>query len=120
MDPPHDCGWIHFCAALLHYLRQIAVADPILAVLANTNQNDLDRKTTTLEHNPILTFLHLPSSSKMYGNGRVFYSTLGHTEDAWEDPDIRKMYFEAIKWALGLTEGSTVPHARPVTSGQTP
>jgi type 1 glutamine amidotransferase len=58
--------------------------------------------------------------SKMYGNGRVFYSTLGHTEDSWEDPDVRKMYFEAIKWALGLTEGSTTPHARPAASGQTP
>jgi type 1 glutamine amidotransferase len=39
--------------------------------------------------------------SKMYGKGRVFYSTLGHTEESWDDPDIRKMYFEAIKWALG-------------------
>jgi uncharacterized protein len=50
---------------------------------------------------------------KMYGKGRVFYSTLGHTEESWSDPDIRKMYFEAIKWALGMTEGSTSPHARP-------
>ena len=49
---------------------------------------------------------------KMYGRGRVFYSTLGHTEEAWSDPDICKMYFEAIKWVLGMTEGSTVPHAR--------
>jgi uncharacterized protein len=48
--------------------------------------------------------------SKMYGKGRVFYSTLGHTEEAWSDPDIRKMYFEAIKWALGMTEGSTASH----------
>ncbi len=48
----------------------------------------------------------------MYGKGRVFYSTLGHTEEAWEDPDIRKMYFEAIKWVLGMTEGSTVPLIR--------
>jgi uncharacterized protein len=47
---------------------------------------------------------------KMYGKGRVFYSTLGHTEEAWDDPDIRKMYFEAIKWSLGMTEGSTTPH----------
>jgi len=23
------------------------------------------------------------------GKGRVFYSTLGHTEEAWDDPDIR-------------------------------
>jgi type 1 glutamine amidotransferase len=50
--------------------------------------------------------------SKMYGKGRVFYSTLGHTEESWSDPDIQKMYFEAIKWALGLTEGSTASHPR--------
>ena len=50
--------------------------------------------------------------SKMYGKGRVFYSTLGHTNEAWKDPDIVKMYFEAIKWALGMTDGSTAPHSR--------
>jgi len=54
--------------------------------------------------------------SKMYGKGRVFYSTLGHTEEAWSDPDIRKMYFEAVKWVLGMTDGSTASHPRP--SGQ--
>lgn len=51
--------------------------------------------------------------SKMYGKGRVFYSTLGHTEESWQDPDIRKMYFEAVKWVLGMTEGSTASHPRP-------
>lgn len=51
--------------------------------------------------------------AKMYGKGRVFYSTLGHTPESWDDPDITKMYFEAIKWALGMTEGSTQSHARP-------
>jgi uncharacterized protein len=50
---------------------------------------------------------------KMYGKGRVFYSTLGHTEEAWSDPEIRKMYFEAIKWVLGMSEGSVASHARP-------
>ena len=54
---------------------------------------------------------------KSYGKGRVFYSTLGHTEEAWEDPDIRKMYFEGIKWALGMTEGSTASHASPSAAG---
>jgi type 1 glutamine amidotransferase len=53
--------------------------------------------------------------SKMYGKGRVFYSTLGHTEEAWSDPDIRKMYFEAVKWVLGMTDGSTASHPRPAT-----
>lgn len=50
--------------------------------------------------------------SKMYGNGRVFYSTLGHTKESWDDPDIQRMYFEAIKWVLGMTEGSTASHPR--------
>jgi type 1 glutamine amidotransferase len=50
--------------------------------------------------------------SKMYGKGRVFYSTLGHTNESWDDPDIQKMYFEAIKWVLGLTEGSTKSHPK--------
>lgn len=55
--------------------------------------------------------------NKMYGKGRVFYSTLGHTEESWSDPDIRKLYFEAIRWVLGMTEGSTASHPRPQTSG---
>ena len=36
-----------------------------------------------------------------------------HTQEAWSDPDIRKMYFEAIKWVLGMTEGSTASHPKP-------
>jgi len=28
------------------------------------------------------------------------------------DPDIREMYFEAIKWVLGMTDGSTASHPR--------
>lgn len=55
---------------------------------------------------------------KMYGKGRVFYSTLGHTEESWQDPDIRTMYFEAIKWVLGMTEGSTASHPRPAGQGK--
>ncbi len=54
--------------------------------------------------------------SKMYGKGRVLYSTLGHTEEAWDDADVRKMYFEAIRWALWMTDGSTASHPRPSSS----
>ncbi|WP_241654892.1 ThuA domain-containing protein [Granulicella sibirica] len=55
-----------------------------------------------------------------YGKGRVFYSTLGHTEEAWEDPDILRMYSEAIKWSLGMTEGSTMPRPRPADAPNRP
>jgi uncharacterized protein len=40
--------------------------------------------------------------AKTYGKGRVFYSTLGHAAETWDDPVIQKMYFEAIRWSLGL------------------
>jgi len=50
--------------------------------------------------------------AKMYGKGRVYYSTLGHVEQHWDDPRMQKMYVEAIKWAMGLTEADVTP--RPV------
>ena len=50
--------------------------------------------------------------AKTYGRGRVFYSTLGHTKESWTDPDVTTMYAEAIRWVLGLTEGSATSHGR--------
>ena len=33
---------------------------------------------------------------KNYGKGRVFYSTLGHREEVYDMPEIKKMYIEAV------------------------
>jgi type 1 glutamine amidotransferase len=41
--------------------------------------------------------------AKMYGKGRVFYATFGHAAETWDDPRVRKMYLEAIRWALRQT-----------------
>jgi len=51
--------------------------------------------------------------AKMYGKGRVFYSTLGHVEQNWDDPRIQKMYVEAIKWAMGLVNADVTPRPAP-------
>ena len=40
--------------------------------------------------------------SKRYGKGRVFYSTLGHDIESWDNPIVSDMYFQAIRWSLGL------------------
>jgi type 1 glutamine amidotransferase len=48
-----------------------------------------------------------------YGKGRVFYSTFGHREDAWDRPDVQKMWLEAIKWAMGLTTADATPRPKP-------
>jgi type 1 glutamine amidotransferase len=50
--------------------------------------------------------------SKMHGKGRVFYSSLGHTRESWQDPQVQKMYLEAIRWVLGGSEGSTATHPK--------
>ena len=52
--------------------------------------------------------------AKNYGKGRVFYSSFAHDAGTWDNRDIAQMYFEAIKWALGMTEGDVTPRsARP-------
>jgi type 1 glutamine amidotransferase len=53
--------------------------------------------------------------AKMYGKGRVFYSSLGHDAKTWDNPDVYHMYFEAIKWALGLTDADITPKPFPQT-----
>jgi len=47
--------------------------------------------------------------AKMYGKGRVFYSAFGHAAATWDNPDVYRMYFEAIKWSLGLTDADVTP-----------
>jgi uncharacterized protein len=51
--------------------------------------------------------------AKMYGKGRVFYSSLGHDAKTWDNPDVYRMYFEAIKWSLGLTDADITPRPLP-------
>ncbi|MBL9143461.1 MAG: ThuA domain-containing protein [Verrucomicrobiaceae bacterium] len=68
---------------------------------------------------------HFPVSwCRKAGNGKVFYTSLGHREDLWSDsPEIKdrknsvelsKQYQAhitgGIKWALGLADGSSTPN----------
>jgi type 1 glutamine amidotransferase len=60
---------------------------------------------------------------KMYGTGRVFYTSLGHREDVWDtdpdmkdrknSPEISKAYqahvLGGIEWALGLKGSAVTP-----------
>ena len=67
---------------------------------------------TTVPANPAL---HLSADyplawAKMYGKGRVFYGSFAHAAETWDLRSVRQMYFEAMRWALGLTEGTATPH----------
>jgi len=81
-----------------------------LRVLAHLDASKLDL------HQPLVhrTDGDFPVAwAKSYGKGRVFYSTLGHVVESWDDPVLQQMYFNAMKWALGLTPGDTTPRPRP-------
>lgn len=54
--------------------------------------------------------------AKSYGKGRVFWSTFGHTEEAWDDPRVQGIYMGALRWALGLEAYMPKPHAMPGTN----
>ena len=47
--------------------------------------------------------------AKMYGKGRVYYSTLGHPTGNWDRPELQTMYLEAVKWAMGLVTADVTP-----------
>ncbi len=51
--------------------------------------------------------------AKMYGKGRVYYTTLGHVQDNWDKPEFQKMLIEAIKWATGITSADITPRPMP-------
>jgi type 1 glutamine amidotransferase len=46
---------------------------------------------------------------KDYGQGKVFYTSLGHREDVWENKRYQRHVLGGIKWALGLEPGDATP-----------
>ena len=41
-----------------------------------------------------------------YDKGRVFYTSLGHEDAVWNDPQFQAHLLGGIKWALGLVPGA--------------
>jgi type 1 glutamine amidotransferase len=51
--------------------------------------------------------------AKTYGRGRVFYGSFAHAAETWDIRSVQQMYFEAMRWALGLTDAAPAPHPMP-------
>ena len=69
----------------------------LVHVLATLDASKLDLKAP-LVHRQDRDFI--AAYTKTYGKGRVFYSTLGHPRELWDEPWMQTMYFEALKWAM--------------------
>jgi hypothetical protein len=68
------------------------MVDPAVEVLATT--------TFSGEHKPCIEGTVMPVVWKrMWGEGRVFYSSLGHVADEFEIPEVRKITQRGLLWA---------------------
>jgi uncharacterized protein len=52
--------------------------------------------------------------AKMYGKGRVYYTSLGHVEANWDKPEFQQMMIEAIKWAMDLENADVTSRPLPI------
>ena len=66
-------------------------------VLMSLDTSSVDRTRPGVRHEDVPL-----AWTRSHGKGRVFYSSLGHPPAAWARADLRKMWLEAVKWALGL------------------
>jgi uncharacterized protein len=48
--------------------------------------------------------------ARKHGEGRVFYTSMGHREDVWENPMFQKMLLGALSWAVGNVDGDVTPN----------
>lgn len=84
-------------------------------VLARLDESKLDltnRNVKRTDHDFPVAWV------RNYGKGKVFSSTLGHPDAAWDDPRVQTLYLEGIKWVLGLTNAEARPHAQPPASSR--
>jgi type 1 glutamine amidotransferase len=51
--------------------------------------------------------------ARTYGKGRVLYNGLGHSREAWERPELQRMWKEMVLWTLGVRAGDATPRPLP-------
>jgi type 1 glutamine amidotransferase len=52
-----------------------------------------------------------------YGEGRVFFTALGHSEETWRNPQFQEILFGGVDWALGRAKAELSSNLAQVASG---
>ncbi len=52
--------------------------------------------------------------ARMHGNGRVFYTSMGHREDVWTSERFQNILFGGIAWAVRNMDGDVKPNLEKV------
>ncbi len=60
--------------------------------------------------NPKMPYLVPVTWVREYGEGRLFYTNLGHNESTWKDATFQKHLLTGIQWSLKLVDGPATPN----------
>jgi uncharacterized protein len=55
--------------------------------------------------------------ARKHGEGRVFYTAMGHREDVWTNPDFQKVLLGGLSWAFRNVDADVTPNIKQVTPG---
>ncbi len=56
--------------------------------------------------------------ARMHGQGRVFYTSMGHREDVWTNEEyFQPIVLGGLAWALGRVDADVTPNISKVTPG---
>jgi hypothetical protein len=55
--------------------------------------------------------------TRLHGQGRVFFSAIGHREDTWLNPVFLDFLFGGLKWAVRETKADTTPNLKQAAPG---
>lgn len=53
--------------------------------------------------------------ARRHENGRVYYTSMGHREDVWENPIFQALLLGGLSWAFGNVEADVTPNLDKVT-----
>ena len=53
--------------------------------------------------------------ARMHSKGRVFYTSFGHRDDIWTNPDVKRIICGGLAWAMGNVKVDVTPNIDKVT-----
>ena len=97
-----------------HFPKEFSITDEIYQV----DRYDRDKVRVLMSLDPDSVDLTAKGVKRMdrdfamawvreFGKGRVFTCVLGHRNEVWDDPAMQKMWLEAFRWVVGITDGET-------------
>jgi type 1 glutamine amidotransferase len=55
--------------------------------------------------------------ARMYGQGRVFYTSMGHRDDVWANPVFQSVLMGGVAWAVRDVDADVTPNIKEVAPG---